>query len=339
MTCVRRNRMIGTSWKATGMLVIAAVMTSVAHADDHVSLDQHSGKIVVKIDGKPFTEYIYEGHSKPILYPILGPDGVPMTRSYPMVEGVDNEALDHPHQKSLWFTHGNVNGIDFWSEYPPNNSEKSGKDLFGQIVQTSIAVDGNRITTKNNWIAPGGKILCKDERNISFGKTDSGYFIDYWITLKATDSEVTFKDTKEGTMGIRTHPLLRLANDAKRGNHTAGGSSVNSEGVQGNEMWGKRAKWVDYWGEIDGHEVGIAIFDHPSNLRHPTWWHARHYGLVAANPFGIHDFESKPEGAGDYTLDAGSELTLGYRFLFHRGDAVEANVGMEYDEFAKTSGP
>ena len=91
-------------------------------------------------------------------------------------------------------------------------------------------------------------------------------------------------------MGIRTNPMLRLQTDEKRGNHTAKGQSINSEGVQGREMWGKRAKWVDYWAPISGNTVGIAIFDHPSNPRHPTWWHARHYGLVAANPFGVHDF-------------------------------------------------
>ncbi|MFV1981078.1 MAG: DUF6807 family protein, partial [Rhodothermia bacterium] len=146
--------------------------------------------------------------------------------------------------------------------------------------------------------------------------------------------DVTFGDTKEGMMGIRTNPLLRLTNDKKRGCHTVAGQCMNSEGIEGRDIWGKRAAWVSYWAPFDGRTLGIAIFDHPSNLRHPTWWHARTYGLVAANPFGIHDFEKKPAGTGDFTLEAGKSLAFRYRFLFHQGDAREADIAGEYATFA-----
>ena len=129
--------------------------------------------------------------------------------------------------------------------------------------------------------------------------------------------------------------MLRLRSDEKRGNHTAKGNSINSEGVEGKAMWGKRAKWVDYWAPIDGNTVGVAIMDHPSNPRHPTWWHARDYGLIAANPFGIHDFEKKPKGTGDMVIANGESKTFRYRFLFHRGDVNEANVPGAFADFSQ----
>jgi hypothetical protein len=82
--------------------------------------------------------------------------------------------------------------------------------------------------------------------------------------------------------------------------------------------------------------MGVAIFDHPGNPRHPTWWHVRDYGLFAANPFGIHDFEKKPAGTGDYRIPAGQSLTFRYRFYIHRGDASEANVGQFWTDYART---
>jgi hypothetical protein len=113
------------------------------------------------------------------------------------------------------------------------------------------------------------------------------------------------------------------------------GHAVNSEGHRDGDLWGKRAKWVDYWGDVEGKTVGIAIFDHPSNPRHPTWWHARSYGLVTANPFGIHDFEDKPAGTGDMVIKQGESVTFRHRFLFHEGDAESAEIEKAYAAFAE----
>lgn len=301
-----------------------------AQVESSTELTQGDGKVVVKVDGALFTQYVYKGHAKPILYPVIGPHGVPMTRNYPMVEKVDNEASDHPHHKSLWYTHDDVNGVKFWIEY-----DKQNKAIYGKIVQTNMKIDGNRLQVDNQWRTNDGKPVCSDSRLITFGKTDSGRFIDFAITLKATHGDVKFGDTKEGSMGIRTNPMLRLRSDKKRGNHTAKGKSINSEGVEGKAMWGKRASWVDYWAPVDGNTVGIAIMDHPSNPRHPTWWHARDYGLIAANPFGVHDFEKKDKGTGDLTIADGESKTFRYRFLFHSGDVKEAKIAEAYSLFSK----
>ncbi|MEZ6073281.1 MAG: DUF6807 family protein [Pirellulales bacterium] len=153
------------------------------------------------------------------------------------------------------------------------------------------------------------------------------------MTLLASEGDVVIQDTEEGTMGVRSHPNLRLQNGD--GVTTANGQALNSAGVGGKDVWGKRAAWIDYWGNVDGHTVGIAVFDHPQNLRHPTWWHARPYGLFTANPFGVHDFEGKPAGAGEYRIKAGDELTLRYRLVFHDGGPEAAAIVQAYDAYCR----
>ena len=297
-----------------------------------VKIEELDGKMRVVLDGEPFTELVWKDTAKPILYPVLGPHAVPMTRNYPMKKDVEGEAKDHPHHRSLWFTHGDVNGVDFWGE---------GRGR-GQIVHKEcVAFEGGPkegwVTTRNEWVGPGDEIQCTDTRTMSFRSGKNCKMIDFVITIYASHGKVVFGDTKEGSMGIRTHPALRLMKDPKAGVTSSNGKAVNSEGDRGPfGIWGKRARWVDYWGDIDGKVVGIAIFDHPENPRHPTWWHARQYGLVAANPFGVHHFEKKPDGTGDLEVEAGKEITFRYRFVFHEGDVETAKVDKLYGEYAES---
>ena len=133
-------------------------------------------------------------------------------------------------------------------------------------------------------------------------------------------------------MAIRLAPTLRVKGPVARG------KAVNSSGVRGKGVWGKRASWVDYSGPVGEAVVGVAIFDHPKNHAHPTWWHARDYGLFAANPFGVHDFERKPRGTGDLLLPKGGSLRLRYRFVIHPGDAATAEVARLWGEYRRASG-
>ena len=313
----------------SALLVLA--LAAPVFAQNNVKLTEEDGHVTVTVDGELFTRYVSKDMAKPILYPIVGPYGVHMTRNYPMRKDVDNEATDHPHHESLWFTHDEVNGANFWSAHP--SKAKAGQGM-ARVVQTEIKIDGHTLHAKNEWRDADNKVLFTDDRVIGFGSDASSRHIDYQITIHASHGDVRFGDTKEGTMAIRTHPRLRIDSNKKHGNHTAVGHAVNSEGHKDKDVWGKRAKWIDYFGVVEGHVVGIAIFDHPSNLRHPTWWHARTYGLVAANPFGVHDFEGKPDGTGDYTIANGSSLTQRYRFVFHQGDAESSEIEKRYGMFA-----
>ncbi len=305
--------------------------TAFISADDHgeITVKKNGKKVTVKIDGKLFTEYLFEGNNKPILYPIIGPGEVPMTRNYPMKKDVPNEASDHPHHRSLWFTHGAVNNISFWHE---------GKNAGTQVHSGFEKLAGGKkgiIKTKNLWKGPKGNTVLTDVRTITISKDGDSRVIDYEVTMHASNGKVVLGDTKEGTMGIRTNSLLRLKKDDRRGVKKVTGKALNSGGQKDRSLWGKRAAWVDYWGEVDGKTVGIAIFDHPKNPRHPTWWHARDYGLVAANPFGVHDFERKKPGTGDMTIEDGKKITFKYRFIFHKGNADQAKIGEKYKSFAK----
>jgi hypothetical protein len=171
-----------------------------------------------------------------------------------------------------------------------------------------------------------------------YARPDHERVFDYEIALQAGDHEVVFGDTKEGSMAIRIAESMRLAPSSAAGARTArpdGGHIVQSTGVRDGQTWGKRAEWCDYNGPVQGQRVGIAIFDHPDNPRHPTWWHVRDYGLFAANPFGAHDFEKQPAGAGDLRIPAGQSVTFKYRFFLHEGDEKQAKVAEHYRDYVK----
>ncbi len=292
-----------------------------------IRFDLHDQRVTVKVGDEVFTELIYhEKYAKPIFYPIYGPGQVSMTRSWPMKDDVKGEAHDHPHHKSLWFSH-EINGIDFWSE----------KGGTTKTLATDFeTLSGPAFRTNSIWVRRGtGETVFSDLTIYRFGSDEDSRWIDAEITIQATHGDVTFDDTKEGTFALRTHPDLRLSADPKDGVEKVFGQAYNSNGETGKTIWGKSAKWVMYGGPIDGTPMSIAIFDHPSNLRHPTTWHAREYGLVAANPFGLHYFKGQEKGTGAYTIKNGGELTLKYRALFMKGVPDAGELNRRFDQFAE----
>jgi sugar phosphate isomerase/epimerase len=297
-----------------------AVAQEARPATGGVKITQHDDRVTVEINGKPFTEYRFREPQRPYFYPVIGPTGVPVIRHWPMGDG-PNEAHDHPHHKSLWYTHGAVNGVDFWAD-------GKGKIVHDKFVEVSSGPRVGVIKSQNKWVAPGGKVICTDTRTHRFHNTPDGQMMDFEVTIHASNGQVTMGDTKEGSMGMRLAPTMRLKGEVGKGH------IINSEGQTDGATWGKRAKWCDYYGPVDGEIVGVAIFDHPSNPRHPTWWHVRDYGLYAANPFGIHDFERKPAGTGDFVIPAGQSATFKYRFYLHRGDEKQGKVAEHYRDYA-----
>lgn len=297
--------------------------------DNGVTITELPGKVRVEIRGELFTEYHFEGAPHVYFHPVIGPGSLPITRAYPMRADVEGEEQDHPHHRSLWYSHGSVNGVDFWSESP-----KAGKIVHGKFLELKSGADSGVIRSENKWIAPGGEVICTDERTFRvFARPAGERLFDFDITLKAGEKEIVLGDTKEGSMGIRIAESMRLT----VGKNKPGlGHIVQSTGVRDGATWGKRAEWCDYSGPVRDKIVGIAMFDHPQNPRHPTWWHVRDYGLFAANPFGLHDFEKKPAGAGNFAIPAGQSATFRYRFYLHEGDERQANVAARYQEYTQT---
>ena len=307
------------------LLGFAALLSLPVVAADGVKITQQPDKLRIEINGELFTEYCFKGAPHVYFYPLLGPGGTPMSRNWPM-KAVEGEDRDHPHHRSLWYSHGEVNGVDFWAESP-----KSGKIVHDKFLEVGSGTDSGLIRSANKWIAPDGSVTMTDERTFRVhARPNNERLFDFEVTLMAGDKEIVLGDTKEGSMAIRMNESMRLIQPKKQ---PGKGRIVQSTGVQGDKTWGKRAEWCDYSGPVDGKTVGVAIFDHPSNPKHPTWWHVRDYGLFAANPFGVHDFEKKEPGAGNLTIAAGKSITFKYRFYLHEGDEVAAKVAERYKEY------
>lgn len=306
-------------------------------------------RLRVELNGKLFTEYYYTNVPRPFCYPLLGPGGVAMTRNFPMVNS-PGEEHDHPHHRSLWFSHSPVNDVDVWTE-----RSDTGRIVHRGFVDISSGVNTGLIQTLNDWTDAKGKVLCTSENTLRFyAPTNGGITMDFEITLKATHGDVTFGDSKEGSFAVRIAESMRVLLPSRKGEPPRAGSGqiVLSTGERDDGTsavaaklakreagtWGKRAAWCDYHGPVDGKVVGIAILDHPGNPRHPTWWHVRDYGLFAANPFGQHDFENlKNTHAGDFKILAGQSASFRYRVILHEGDEKAGQIAARFEDYARLS--
>ena len=317
-------------------VVFVLGMGAVERSFAEITVEPSEKGATVKVDGELFTEYITgfgEGEilETPILWPILGPTGKAMTRSYPMAEGHKSERKDHPHHRSLWFTHGDVNGFSFWHRDPIKHV---------RFVELASGPTG-KIVSENRWTDREGKVQCCDQRTFIFGADKDSRWIDVEIVVKAVDIPVKFGDTKEGTFGVRVAGTMKVDAAKPNARHGVpetdpswGGHIVNSEDQRDVDAWGKRAAWVDYYGPVEGETVGLAILNHPTSFRYPTYWHVRTYGLFAANPFGIHDFEKDKSADGSHMLKPGESMVLRYRVLLHKGDEKKGKVQEAFDAYA-----
>jgi len=289
--------------------------------------------VAINVDGKPFTVFhLGEKNNKPFLAPLRSASGKIVTRGFPM-ENIPGESRDHLHHTGLWFSYDDVNGVKFWENDPSYTKPNIGRIV---VVHTETK-DGDKsgiLTATMEWRDPAGKVLLVENRDMTFYSDPKLRIIDFHITLTAAQ-EVTIGDTKEGVFAVRLTSALEEPRPDAPAEPKRTGKMVDSEGRQGEkEIWGKRADWADFAGVVDGEPLGIAIFDNPSNPRHPTWWHARGYGLFAANIFGLHDFEHNNSTKGSLTLAPAKVLRFRYRVLIHSGDASSANIAQLYRDYA-----
>ena len=276
-------------------------------------------EIAVNVDGKPFTTFHYGSEAgKPFLAPLRSASGKIVTRRFPM-ENVPGESRDHLHHRGLWFSYDDVNGVKFWENDPSYTKPRMGRI----VVRDAQWKDGDRsgtLTATIEWRDPSGKALLVETRRMVFSSDPKLRTIDFHITLTAAQ-DVTFGDTKEGAFAIRL---------ADNFTEKKGGKMIDADGrTSMANIWGKRSNWVDYTGEVDGEKLGVAIFDHPGNPRHPTYWHARDYGLFALNPFGRNAFDPNQEES-HWKLPAGQKLVFRWRVVIHPDDAGVADLYKAY---------
>jgi len=258
--------------------------------------------------------YKYANVVKPYIYPVRAPNGVSIT---------DNGPKDHIHHRSLYVAHGDVNGVDIWSEQPGHGFIKHKK--FQKVVSGPVYTE---IEALNVWTDKDGNPLLDEHRKVKVWNIPSReWLIDFEISLEASYSDVKFGDTKEGgILSVRVAPTMTV--------DSGYGKLVNSwGGINEKEVWGKRAMWCDYIGMLKNEIFGIAVFDHYKNFRYPTYWHARDYGLMTANMFGWSYFTGDKSICGDYLLEKGKSLNFKYRVYVHKGDHITAKVNSKFISF------
>jgi hypothetical protein len=339
---------------AVGFLTMAASVVTAQTVK--ITENKEKKQYDVTVDGQPFTSYVFwDNQKKPILYPLRTAKGTTVTRGFPL-EKVAGERTDHPHHISSWFNYGNINGVDFWNTPPEGVTRDRGAiEKFGTIQHRTAKIGKTgkglaQLDTKMDWIMPDGSKIMQEEDQIFFRAGKDIRIVDRIITLTAQDKQVVFHDSKEGALGIRVTRTLEepstrpeVFTDANGvptkvpvlDNTGVAGVYLSSEGKVGEkEAWGTRAKWMTLSGTVKGEDVVIGIFDHPKNPTYPTYWHARGYGLFAANPFGAKEF-TKGATTLNYTLEPGQKITLRFRILVHSGKLTKEQTESLYAQFLK----
>ncbi len=334
---------------AAGSVLAAGALGAHAQKGVQVKADEAGRRVDITIDGKPFTSYIWPTNlKKPVLYPILDSDGVTLTRHFPQVAG---ERVDHPHHVGLWFNYARVNDFDFWNNseaIKPENRVKMGTIVFDKLLSTKSGAKQGELSAQSTWIDGKDHPILEETTHFVFSGSKGERIVDRVATLKALD-HVTFQDEKDGMLGMRVASWLESPTagggvytdshgvETKTANASpdATGEYLTSEGVKGAAAWSTRGRWCSLTGHNkDGHTVTIAIFDQPENPGYPTTWHARGYGLFAANPLGISVFNTK-EKPMNFTLEKGQSATFRYRIVFYTHAATAEELNKEADAFAK----
>ena len=303
----------------------------VRRPDKQVEVAQKGDDLEISFDKTLFTRYTtHSGPNKPFFYPILTPSGEHISRRWPVEPTANpNESHDHPHHRGLWFAHSRVNGIDFWSEQDP----KVGKSVTVGYENVRSGWVFGGFVAKTEWRTPEDKLIAMDRRDVKIYELPNGdRVMDFSITVTPVGGPLTFGDNKDGLFGLRVPDSLAITAD-RSSKIKPEGHIETASGANGKDAWGKPNAWVDYWGPIGGRTYGVAIFDAPTNIRHPETWHARDYALFTVNPFGLHDFGRGPKDAGAYTVAADKTINFTYRLLFHKGDTKTAGIADQYAAF------
>ena len=300
-------------------LVLAACSLALGADVPAVKLTQETKSIKVEIGGELFTTYYFADglgapYTRPFFYPVKASDGTEVTADQVTTKG------DHPHHRSLWVAHGEVNGADHWS--------LKGPAIPKQRHISFTKVEADSFVEELEWEGKDSEPMMKETRTARFFVyPDGARGVDLTIVFNPIVEKVTFGDTKEaGLCSVRVNKSI--ATTATRSNSTGA--------IGEPACWGKPAAWCDISGKVNEKVYGVAILDHPSNPRHPSTWHVRQYGLMGANIFGLSNFNKAiPKGAGAMTIEKGTATTFRYRVVIHTGDAKSANLDAKFKEFAE----
>jgi hypothetical protein len=331
---------------------LAIFISAQPKPSDHVTVvvDEQARRVDISVDGKPFTSYIWPTTlKKPVLYPLRTASGTVVTRGYPL-EQRSGERVDHPHHAGLWLNYENVNGIDFWNNSDAikiENAPKMGTIVHRSVLSTKSGSQGE-LDVEADWVNYDQKVLLKEHTHFVFRGGPGVRGVDRITTLSAQDEKVDFKDEKDGFLGLRVVRALEIPSDkaevytdasgrpttvAKLDNTGVNGTYLTSEGKNGDAAWGTRGRWCNLSGLVGEEPVTITILDHPSNPGFPTYWHARGYGLFAANPLGEKVF-SQGKQELNFSLPPHASVTFRYRILISSAIVTAEASEAAYKDFA-----
>jgi hypothetical protein len=311
-------------------------------------------KVDVVIDGKPFTSYFYPGEDvlkKAVLYPVMTAKGTLVTRGWPL-DPRPGERVDHPHHVGIWLNYEDVNGNDYW-----NNSDAvdHAKRAYGTIRHTGITSlksgkgKGTLVVTAD-WVDRDGKLTLKETTTYTFSAKGDARTIDRSTTLKAVKGDVAMPDIKDGMFAIRVARELEIPSNKPEiftdaagiatkvplmNNEGITGNYRNSNGVEGEAVWAKRAIWCNLTGKIKNEDISVAMIDHPKNPGYPAYWHARGYGLFAVNPLGQKAF-SNGKDVLNFNIKNGDSATFRYRLVVASEHLSDKSLNDMAADFAKT---
>jgi hypothetical protein len=315
-------------------------------------------KVDVFIDGNLFTSYLYrQDLEKPILFPVTTASGTVITRGFPL-QPREGERTDHPHQAGAWFNYGDVNGFDFW--HNSYNIPEAEKIKYGKIVHRQVkrAISKDKtglLEVQMEWMVQPDPLLpavslLTEESTFEFTGGSNTRTIDRTITLTATSEDVIFKDNKEGLFAIRVDRAFEYPSEESlvfidaqgnpsevraMNNEGVNGHYRNSNGIEGTDVWAKRADWVSLSATKNGEDISIVIFDHPSNPGYPAYWHARGYGLFSVNNLGQKVFSEGKEEL-NFTLKKGESVTFRYRIYVTCGyKASDEELNQQFRDFSR----
>jgi hypothetical protein len=342
------------------MNTLLLLVTITSTVPPMVSAEAGADAVTFTAGGEVITSYRHAGTvqvekgegtkplAKPYFYPLHAPGAIKVTRDWPILRGRQGETVDHFHQKSAWFCHGDVipqgvelktksgdkhvKGVDFWAE-----NAGHGRIVCDRVTLLKADDGTAKVSTENTWQTPDAVTILSERRTLRVKALDHGYLIEVAIELEPTVAAVTFGDTKEGSFGVRVPDSFRLNGTGTTGVVTTPDGTVAKAPARDNlPMWGRHAAWNDYSGEVGGKPVGIAVFAHPTN-RLPSAWHTRAYGLMAANPFGrkVAGFPDAKDQAEAFVLKKGETLALKFAIYTHLGDAKAGMVADVYAAYAK----
>lgn len=278
------------------------------------------GRVEVRIGDGLFTAYCYgpEFRQKPVLYPLLSPGGNPVNRELPFIDEATPETRDHPHQQSLFFGYGDVNGLDFWSHAHGEHM------VHRSLIRAESGAASGVIEILADWVDGADKTVLQEHRFMRFGGDSRRRWIDFQAWLVSLADALTFHDTKEGFFALRLADALREGDGTGRYRNAFGRESEA-------QIWGRRSPWVALTGVVNGERVTVAIFELPDSLRHPTYWHARAYGLFAANPLGRKDFAPGREPI-ELRVQPGESLHFHYRVVVYTGEVEPLALDEDYQD-------